>query len=36
MLSGALIFVIEADEDFVSVSTDKKKKKKRQGGKKSN
>ena len=26
MLSGGLIFVIEADEDSVSVSTDKKKK----------
>jgi hypothetical protein len=30
VLSGGLIFVIEADEDSVSVSTDKK----RQGGKK--
>ena len=29
MLSGGLIFVIEADEDSVSVSTDKKKKKKK-------
>ena len=28
VLSGGLIFVIEADEDSVSVSTDKKKKKK--------